>query len=242
MTPPAAIIVAPDGSIYISDNGHAEIEKYDATGALAPGFTPLATDGAIDGFVLQPNGKLVIGGTFAAVGGVARHALARLDADGSLDASFADLGFALNPSSGTIYGVAAQDDGAIVAVGNFVVAGGAARSGVARVVTGDYATRALVVGGNGGTLDVTWYRLGDGAELIAPPTLMASGDGTNFVAVGPMTRVANGWHATASGDVHGATTYLKAIGGTSVGANNASTGGVESGVWTNDEIFAGDFE
>jgi uncharacterized delta-60 repeat protein len=239
---PAAIVVAPDGSIYISDSGRADIEKYDTGGALAAGFTPVATDGAIDGFALQPNGKLVIAGTFAAVGGVARHALARLDADGSLDATFGDLGFALNPSSGTIYGIAAQDDGAIITVGNFMTAGGVARSGIARVVTGDYATRALVVRGDGGALDVTWYRLGDGAELAAPPVLMASGDGTNFAAVGAMTRVANGWHATASGDVHGAPIYLKAVGETSDGANDASIGGVESGVWTNDEIFANGFE
>ena len=35
--------------IFISDNGHAEIEKYDTSGALAAGFTPLGM-GNKDGY------------------------------------------------------------------------------------------------------------------------------------------------------------------------------------------------
>ena len=43
-------------------------------------------------------------------------------------------------------------------------------------------------------------------------------------------------------DVRGARFYLKAIGATGDGANNASPGQVASGVYSSDTIFADGFE
>jgi beta-propeller uncharacterized protein DUF5122 len=241
---PGALTVAPDGSIYMSDNGIDAMRKLDANGTPIGSFTTAAADGEIYSFVLQPNGKMLIAGTFANVGGQPRHALARLNADGSLDTSFADMHLAFNATNpnGFAYGVAAGADGRAVVIGNFTLAGAASHPYVARVATGDYATSALVVRPSGASVDVTWYRLGDGPELATAPTLLHSTDGVTFSAVGAMTRVANGWHASADFDVHGARFYLEAVGTTANGAADASPGQVASAVYSSDTIFADGFE
>jgi hypothetical protein len=175
---------------------------------------------------------------------VPRHALARLNADGSLDASFADLDFSFDAGNphGYIYGVAEQADGKIVAIGNFTLADNQSRQYVARVTTGDYASSVLVVTPTGASVDIKWYRLGDGPELAQAPLLLHSTDGTNFSVAGPMVRIANGWEASASYDVHGALFYLQVLGTTSNGAQNGSPGQVMSEVYTNDIIFGWGFE
>ena len=241
---PGAIMIAPDGSIYVSALGNGIVEKLAADGSPAASFNGAASDGTVNSFALQPNGELLIAGTFQTVGGQARHALARLNADGSLDASFADLQFnfdASNPNA-YIYGLAKQADGRTVVIGNFSLINGQPQSYMARVATGDYAISSLVVRGDDAGADVTWYRLGDGPELAQPPTLLHSTDGVNFTALGPMSRVANGWHASANVDVHGARFYLQAIGTTSNGADDAAPGQVASEPYSNDTIFANGIE
>src|SRR5437867_1410324 len=55
-----------------------------------PGSGP---DGIVYAIGVQPDGKVIIGGGFATVNGVASSGIARLNADGSTDSSF-------NPGSG----------------------------------------------------------------------------------------------------------------------------------------------
>jgi hypothetical protein len=100
----------------------------------------------------------------------------------------------------------------------------------------------LVVRPNGSQVDALWYRLGDGPELDQPPLLLQSNDGTTFSAIGPMTRIADGWQASANHDVHGARFYLQALGTTSNGGGNGSPGQVASEVYSNDTIFGWGFE
>ena len=64
----------------------------------------------------------------------------------------------------------------------------------------------------------------------------------NFSAVGPMARIANGWEASASYDVHGALFYLQVIGTTSNGTGNGAPGQVASAAYSNDTIFGWGFE
>lgn len=76
--------------------------------------------------VAQPDGKLLVGGSFSVVNGVARHGLARLNPDGSLDTSFDPPDFYQQdnpPSTFTlgngILSVVLQSDGKIVVGGQF---------------------------------------------------------------------------------------------------------------------------
>ncbi|MGA9341995.1 MAG: delta-60 repeat domain-containing protein, partial [Rhodanobacteraceae bacterium] len=156
-----------DGSIYV-DGGYQTtdqlntrlVSKLSANGALFSTYDDQSQDGAANSFALQPDGKMLVGGDFQSVAGQARHGLVRLNADGSLDTGFRDLAFSLtatNPN-GTIYGLAAQEDGKVLAIGNFTLVDGQPRQLAARIATGDYVVSELVVQGSGNALTATWYR------------------------------------------------------------------------------------
>jgi uncharacterized delta-60 repeat protein len=240
-----AMLVAPDDSVYVNGASAQPVIRLHADGSYDSTFAAAATDSGIDGMLLQPNGKVLIGGIFQQAGGQPRHALARLAADGSLDTSFGDLHFSVNAGdpNGYIYGLAAQADGRVVVIGNFTLADGQPRTEIARVATGDYVTDVLVVQGNGGSLTASWYRDGDGPELTQPaPLLQHSTNGVDFTTVATMTRVAGGWRASANYDVHGATFYLRALGTTADGTDNAAPGQIASAIYSNDTIFGWGFE
>jgi sugar lactone lactonase YvrE len=72
------------------------------------GFNPDA-NGPVYVVVVQPDGKILIGGLFTTVLGVARNRIARLNPDGTLDSTF-------NPSANsTVFSLAVQADGKILA-------------------------------------------------------------------------------------------------------------------------------
>jgi uncharacterized delta-60 repeat protein len=95
------------------------------------GFDPNA-NGIIRAVVVQPDGKILIGGDFTSLspnGGAAvtRNFLARLNPDGTLDTAF-------NPNaSGEVAAIAVQADGKILAGGSFTSIGGQTRNFLARL-------------------------------------------------------------------------------------------------------------
>src|SRR2546430_2444793 len=98
------------------------------------GFDPNA-NGAVNVVVVQPDGKILIGGDFTTLspnGGAAvtRNRIARLNPDGTLDAAF-------NPNANSIVrAIAVQADGKILVGGNFAGAnsiGGQTRNSIARL-------------------------------------------------------------------------------------------------------------
>lgn len=70
-------------------------------------------NGRIRAAVVQPDGKIIIGGDFTSVQGMSRKRLARLNIDGTLDNSFAP-----NPDD-HVFALALQPDGKIIAGGRF---------------------------------------------------------------------------------------------------------------------------
>ncbi len=97
------------------------------------GFDPNADkDGVVFTTVVQPDGKILIGGTFRMLspnGGltVMRNSIARLNPDGTLDTAF-------NPNAnGPVYSIAVQADGKILAGGDFTIIGGQKRNRIARL-------------------------------------------------------------------------------------------------------------
>ena len=91
-------------------------------------------DSQIVAIATQADGKILIGGSFNLVDRVNRRALARIDANGSLDASFnADVAL-----SGNVTSIAVQDDGKILIAGSFTTLGGSdgfIRNRIARLNT-----------------------------------------------------------------------------------------------------------
>jgi uncharacterized delta-60 repeat protein len=79
--------------------------------------------------VLQPDGKIIIGGSFISFNGNAKNGIARLNTDGSLDTTF-------NPGSGansTVLTTNLQPDGKIVIGGPFTSFNGTATSRITRL-------------------------------------------------------------------------------------------------------------
>ena len=95
---------------------------HSAPGDVDPGFIPPTIFSAFSGVasvnatVVQPNGQVVIGGTFTALDGAAQISLARLNADGSRDLGFASP-FVTDTTVNTL---ALQQDGRILVGGAFV--------------------------------------------------------------------------------------------------------------------------
>jgi uncharacterized delta-60 repeat protein len=87
----------------------------------------LGTDGDVNVIVLQKDGKTLIGGLFTNVGGQPRNYIARLNADGSIDATF-------NPGANDVVNaIAIQADGKILVGGNFTTLGGQPRNSIGRL-------------------------------------------------------------------------------------------------------------
>ena len=87
-----------------------------ATGAVVPGFAPvLQTTGVVYATALQPDGKLVIGGSFEEINGLPARNLARLLPNGAVDAPFT----ALAPATATVYALLRQPDGNLLVAGTF---------------------------------------------------------------------------------------------------------------------------
>jgi hypothetical protein len=101
----------------------------------APGDVDLSFDpgsgvnGTVQAFAVQPDGKLIIVGQFNMVKGLLRYGIARLNADGSGDASFD-----AHASGGTALDcVALQPDGKVLIGGDFLTVNGVLRTYVARL-------------------------------------------------------------------------------------------------------------
>ncbi len=113
----------------VSPNGGATIDR--------PHLVRVNPDGAADTFnpkpdkvvfsiVLQTDGKVLVGGDFASIGGSGRNRLARLSSTGVLDS--------FNPNAnGTVAAIAVQADGNVLVGGGFTTIGAAQRNRVARL-------------------------------------------------------------------------------------------------------------
>lgn len=94
------------------------------------GFNPGA-DGTVRAIALEPDGQIIVGGDFSALGGetgtTPRSHLGRLNRDGSVGSLF-------NPGADrAVRAIALQPDGKILVGGEFSVVAGASRSRIARL-------------------------------------------------------------------------------------------------------------
>ena len=94
--PIQALAVQADGKIVVGGRfttlggvSRNRIGRLNADGTLDTSFDPPGgADGIVWALVVQPDGKIVVGGNFTTLGGVATSYLQRLNADGTPDASF----------------------------------------------------------------------------------------------------------------------------------------------------------
>ena len=213
----SAFAFQPDGKIILGGYFTAAQSKGLATAAIRNRVARFHYDGTLDTTfsldaggrplvtLVQPDGKIVIGGSFASVGGLTRNYLARLNADGSVDASF------LPPSpNGRVLALARQaTDGKLIVAGTFTAFGATARNYLARLnVDGSLDTAfdpnangqigvltlqsdgKILIGGNFTSLTPTFSTITPGATQGI--TTATSSDGTQTVTTTTVISTTNG--------------------------------------------------
>ena len=160
-----------------------------APGDVDMSFNP-DTNNSVSCVAVQPNGKILIAGGFTAVGGVTRHDIARLNANGTLDESF-------NPSV-PIYSVTCvtvQTDGRIFITGTFYSVNGMPAYNAAWLNADGTLNRgfipplSLAPGSGAGPLAV----LADGTTLVAGYFDVTDNFGHSVRTHGSIARVTADW-------------------------------------------------
>ncbi len=136
------------GGSFTSFNGvtDRQLLQLTSTGAVDPAFQPIFQNNGIAAAVVrQPDGKLVIGGSFYEVGGQVSRSMARLNVNGTLDATFSSSVGISTP----VVDLALQPDGRIVAatrasVQRFLATGIPDNTFTAPSLTGSTLTRLLL--------------------------------------------------------------------------------------------------
>lgn len=122
------------GGYFTQYNGTARnrIARLNTDGSLDMSFNPgSGTNDLVESIAVQSDGKILIGGYFTSYNSTARNRIARLSANGSLDASF-DPGSGANDN---LTSVAVQADSKILIGGFFTQYSGTARNRIARLNT-----------------------------------------------------------------------------------------------------------
>jgi uncharacterized delta-60 repeat protein len=120
-----------DGKLLIINSGD-QMSRLNANGTLDSAFGALY---GVASVAIQPDGKLLVGGSFITVNGTTRNRIARINASGSLDTTFnPGTGVTNDPSSYPYVNyVAAQPDGKVLIAGRFTIFNGTNRNGIARL-------------------------------------------------------------------------------------------------------------
>jgi len=196
------LAVQADGKILVgghftslggqSRNG---IGRLNGDGSLDNTFNPGTENkngngGMVKCLVLQADGKILIGGGYlAAVAGLPRNRIARLNADGTVDAGFNPGASRSSSSDATdVNSLALQADGKILVGGYFTTLGGQPRNSIGRLNNTEPATQSLSYEGS----TITWLRGGSGPEVWRT-TFESSTDGSNWTFLGTGVRIAGGW-------------------------------------------------
>ncbi len=123
----AQVIAQPDGKIlaagaFTQINGvnRNYIVRFNTDGSLDESFNiGTGPNRFVNRIFLQTDGKILLAGSFSAINGTARGQLARLNADGSLDAGFAPNSGLLLGLGGTVQSLFALPNGKIIVGGSF---------------------------------------------------------------------------------------------------------------------------
>ena len=119
------------------------LARLNANGTIDTNFNiGLGPDEAVNSVVLQPDGKVIVGGLFTNFNGVTRPYLARLFSSGLLDDQF-NVGVGLDNG---IKAMALQPDGRLLIGGMFSTVYGASRSGLARMTTNGTVDTNFITG------------------------------------------------------------------------------------------------
>lgn len=158
-----ALAVQPDGMIlaggdfddnFLRNNitgRQSNLTRLKPDGHYDPAFKFTGVSSLVETIHLLPDGRLLISGFFDSVGVTARDGIARLNADGTVDASFGPAGSYTHPGSRVdIHGVATQADGKVLIGGAYgmTLSDNSLRANLMRLTADGAADPGFVVNGN----------------------------------------------------------------------------------------------
>ncbi|HEX5221785.1 MAG TPA: hypothetical protein VFZ59_19630, partial [Verrucomicrobiae bacterium] len=149
-----SLCLQPDGKILIGGgftlvDGQVRerLARLTQTGSIDTNFNPGSIgSGDVYSLVPQPDGRILVGGSYVTIAGQYRAGLSRVYSNGTLDTPFDP-----QPFGGPVWAMALQPDGKIIVGGYFIQLGGQSRIGIGRI-------------NNDGTLDQAFN-----PQLVPPP-------------------------------------------------------------------------
>lgn len=171
-------ILIGGGFTHVNGVPRSCIARLNADGTLDPTFFPgTGFNGNAYAIVVQPDGRIVVGGSFTSADGSPCGRIARLNADGSLDSSFVTgTGF-----DATVRSIALQSTGRLVVGGFFSHCDGQTAGRLARLhINGVFdASFALGSGCNATVLALSVVSTSDDRLFVAGAFTNYAGDAAN---------------------------------------------------------------
>ncbi len=184
---------------FYNGTGRNNIARLNSDGSVDVGFNPGTgtNNSTVYMIIPQNDGKIIIGGAFSSYNGTARKNIARVNADGTLDASF-DPGTGAAGSSifspGTVQFGSLQSDGKLIINGYFTSYDGIGRNRIARITTATGSLPLRLLNFNGsykeGLNQLQWATSQE--KNIAFFEVQRSTDGINFGNIGKVAANSNG--------------------------------------------------
>lgn len=191
-----AIALQPDGKILIGgdfpevDNvPRPRIARLNRNGSLDLSFDAgVIPEGSVRAIVVQPDGRIVIGGAFTSINGVTLSNIARLEINGALDTTFTADRLGAN---NTVQALGLQADGKIVIAGDFTQFNGVTRNRITRLNT-DGSTDTTINFGTGANAFIA-------ALTIQPDRRIVIGGAFTTYDEFPRNRIARIYGGSSSG-------------------------------------------
>jgi len=163
-------------SVYgTSRNGIARVHT---NGTVDVTFNPgTGANGPVRAVALQPDGKVLIGGDFTLVNGVARFRIARLNTNGTVDATF-------NPGAGadgSVNAIALTSSGGVLIGGAFTNVNGVAARRVALLTSGGALDGSFNTGSGANDYVTSIQVQGDGRIVVGGNFTMFNGQVRNRI-------------------------------------------------------------
>lgn len=122
-------LIGGDFTVYQSAS-RSRIARVNAAGGLDSGFDPgSGADGTVHAIALGSSDQIYVAGSFTNYNGSAANRVARINSDGSLDATFD----AQSGPNGEVFDMVVLPSGKVLIAGQFTTVNGVSRSGVARL-------------------------------------------------------------------------------------------------------------
>ena len=195
-----ALAVQPNNQVIVggdftSFNGvtYNHLVRLNEDGSVDPSFNVSTGTGSLDSvraIAIQPDGEIVIGGSFTNVNGSNLNYIARLNPDGSVDTNF-NLGVGGNNS---VLALAIDSQERILVGGEFTTFSGVTRSGITRLNPDGTVDPSINFGSgaNGGVVDTMAIETDDEIDVGGTFSTFEGISENNYVRLYGLATVGNG--------------------------------------------------